>query len=607
MKASFRLPGMPGAALKSFEDRAAFDHEIRPMIDRATTDLLIKPDQLLNMQIVDYFQRINSDPLRHECVAHLRRKLSSNKPKTVYMAVALAEAIVKQCGALVHASFGCDYSKNSFMAQMVKVATAYRGKKGAENLALLELVLDVVQVWGETFLVVRSSFPGFVQAYHDLRKAGMEFKPQCDPGRVPLIVHGGAVHVALAEPVPKPPRDDTTSSNKGTNQGPTPRKGDGDVPGGSKEGAAHRPTPAADYAQALATALRWLCDAVLRAESGKELRRDDTAADLCAQVGAVVAHLEQAVEDALAAEPDVAETLLALNDEWMAVRAAYEGVCSGSRTLLAAKDAVGGLAVMAMEVASAVPAECTGGRHEPPLLSLLDFDALETPTDDAAAAASSSSSSSSRFTGSGHGGNGIGELLSAPQVAAAAAAAVASPAPLSSTTAPLPFSPAPAPAPAPAPFSPPPSVAPAAPAPSSSGKGPVDLDALYASSPARVPVGMSFMPPPAAPGGYVAPFPAVYGAPGPVVGHYPAGGMAPVAGYGVPPMRESAQREMAPVAGYGVPPMMGAPPAPPQPRVMGMMQQPPPGQPQSQPQPQTQTQPQPQPQTMTRNPFDNFH
>ena len=594
MKASFRLPGMPGAALKSFEDRAAFDNEIRPMIDRATTDLLIKPDQLLNMQIVDYFQRINSDPLRHECVAHLRRKLSSNKPKTVYMAVALAEAIVKQCGALVHASFGCDYSKNSFMAQMVKVATAYRGKKAAENLALLELVLDVVQVWGETFLVVRSSFPGFVQAYHDLRKAGMEFKPQCDPGRVPLIVHGGAVHVALAEPVPTPPRDDTPLSHKGANQGPTPRKGDDDdVPGGSKERAAHahRPTPAADYAQALATALRLLCDTVLRAESEKELRRDDAAADLCAQVGALVAHLEKAVEEALATEPDVAETLLAVNDEWMAVRTAYEGVCSGSRTLLAAKDAVGGLAVMAMEVASAVPAECTGsssnsGRQEP---SLLDFDALETPTDDAAAAASSSSSSSSRFTGSGHGGNGIGELLSAPQVAAAAAAAVASPAPLSSTTAPLPFSPAPAPTP----FSPPPS---AAAAPSSSGKGPVDLDALYASSPARVPtVGMGFMPPPAAPGGYVAPFPAVYGAPagyaGPVpvhagLGYYPAGGMPPV-------------------AGYAMPPMMGAPPAPPQTGVMGMMQQPPPGQPQSQPQSQLQTQTQPQ--TMTRNPFDNFH
>jgi len=595
MKASFRLPGMPGAALKSFEDRAAFDNEIRPMIDRATTDLLIKPDQLLNMQIVDYFQRINSDPLRHECVAHLRRKLSSNKPKTVYMAVALAEAIVKQCGALVHASFGCDYSKNSFMAQMVKVATAYRGKKGAENLALLELVLDVVQVWGETFLVVRSSFPGFVQAYHDLRKVGMEFKPQCDPGRVPLIVHGGAVHVALAEPVPTPPRDDAPLSHKGANQGPTPREGDvDDVPGGSKERAAHRPTPAADYAQALATALRLLCDAVLRAESEKELRRDDAAADLCAQVGALVAHLEKAVEEALAAEPDVAETLLAVNDEWMAVRTAYEGVCSGSRTLLAAKDAVGGLAVMAMEVASAVPAECTGssssssssGRQEP---SLLDFDALETPTDDAAAAASSSSSSSSRFTGSGHGGNGIGELLSAPQVAAAAAAAVASPTPLSSTTAPLPFSPAPAPAPAP--FSPPPS---AAAAPSSSGKGPVDLDALYASSPARVPtVGMGFMPPPAAPGGYVAPFPAVYGAPagyaGPVpvhagLGYYPAGGMPHV-------------------AGYGMPPMMGAPPAPPQTGEMGMMQQPPPGQPQSQLQTQTQT----QPQTMTRNPFDNFH
>lgn len=100
----------------------------------------------------------------------------------------MAETLVKNCGARVHAAIGGDYnSSSSFMRQMVAVAKKYCGKSGAENVEVAELVLDVIQAWGEAFLVMSKQFPAFVGAYHDLRKDGLKFKPQYDSSRVPIF------------------------------------------------------------------------------------------------------------------------------------------------------------------------------------------------------------------------------------------------------------------------------------------------------------------------------------------------------------------------------------------------------------------------------------
>ena len=132
---------------------------------------------------------------RTETVAYLRRKLGSNKAKTVFLAVQLAETLVKNCGARVHASIGGDYnSSSSFMRQMVAVAKKYCGKSGAENVEVAELVLDVIQAWGEAFLVMSKQFPAFVGAYHDLRKDGLKFKPQYDSSRVPIFTQDTGIH-----------------------------------------------------------------------------------------------------------------------------------------------------------------------------------------------------------------------------------------------------------------------------------------------------------------------------------------------------------------------------------------------------------------------------
>lgn len=109
---------------------------------------------------------------RAEVVLYLRRKVSSTKTKTVFLAVSLAEALVKNCGQRVHAAIGVDYSLSSFMRDMVRAAKRYHGKSSAEAIEVAELLLDVIQAWGEAFLVMRAQYPGFVQAYHDLRKEG---------------------------------------------------------------------------------------------------------------------------------------------------------------------------------------------------------------------------------------------------------------------------------------------------------------------------------------------------------------------------------------------------------------------------------------------------
>jgi len=108
-------------------------------------------------------------------VLYLRRKVSSLKTKTVFLAVSLAEALVKNCGQRVHAAIGADYSSSSFMRDMVRAAKRYHGKSNAEAVEVSELLLDVIQAWGEAFLVMRAQYPGFVQAYHDLRKEGQVF------------------------------------------------------------------------------------------------------------------------------------------------------------------------------------------------------------------------------------------------------------------------------------------------------------------------------------------------------------------------------------------------------------------------------------------------
>ena len=122
---------------------------------------------------------------------YLKRKLGSAKPKSVFLAVSLVEALVKNCGRRFHATISVDAtsSSGSFMKEMAKVARKFSGKSGSENIEVAELVLDVIQAWGEAFLTLQKEYPAFSKVYHELRKEGLHFKTQCDPNRVPIFIN----------------------------------------------------------------------------------------------------------------------------------------------------------------------------------------------------------------------------------------------------------------------------------------------------------------------------------------------------------------------------------------------------------------------------------
>ena len=55
------IPGVPGSSLIGAE-KTRFD-ELTAIIDRATNDILIRPDWSINMECVDAMNRINGDGL----------------------------------------------------------------------------------------------------------------------------------------------------------------------------------------------------------------------------------------------------------------------------------------------------------------------------------------------------------------------------------------------------------------------------------------------------------------------------------------------------------------------------------------------------------------
>lgn len=76
----------------------------------------------------------------------------------------------------------------SFMKELAKVARKFTAKKGDSNAReVSELSLDIIQAWGEAFLPRSKMYPNFAKVYHELRKEGLPFRSQYDESRVPVF------------------------------------------------------------------------------------------------------------------------------------------------------------------------------------------------------------------------------------------------------------------------------------------------------------------------------------------------------------------------------------------------------------------------------------
>jgi hypothetical protein len=137
----------PGASL-SIDEKIQFE-TIKGKIDRCCNDLLISPIWETSIECVDIVNTIRSPPLMNEIFFLIRQKFGSRQtPKSVFLALTLAETLVKNGGSLVHKSIS-DYE---FMNDLKLIARKYVGKSGTECREVAELVLDIVQGWGEAFL-----------------------------------------------------------------------------------------------------------------------------------------------------------------------------------------------------------------------------------------------------------------------------------------------------------------------------------------------------------------------------------------------------------------------------------------------------------------------
>lgn len=165
------------------EDKICFD-EIQKVIDTATNDFLIRPDWDSNMACVDLMKASTSPFVFNESMMYLRRKLTSNNPKTSLLTLRLLETLMNNCGDRFYKAV----NEKNFIYDLGKTTRKYCSKPGIEFKETAEVALDVVQAWGEAFLTKRQRYPNITDLYFELRKDGLPFKKvQFDSTRVPIF------------------------------------------------------------------------------------------------------------------------------------------------------------------------------------------------------------------------------------------------------------------------------------------------------------------------------------------------------------------------------------------------------------------------------------
>jgi hypothetical protein len=115
---------------------------------------------------------------------YLRRKLTSNNPKTSLLTLRLLETLMNNCGERFYSAV----NDKNFIYDLGKTTRKYCSKPGIECKETAEVALDVVQAWGEAFLTKRQRYPNITDLYFELRKDGLPFKKvQFDSTRVPIF------------------------------------------------------------------------------------------------------------------------------------------------------------------------------------------------------------------------------------------------------------------------------------------------------------------------------------------------------------------------------------------------------------------------------------
>ncbi|KAJ4885961.1 ENTH/VHS/GAT family protein [Raphanus sativus] len=148
---------------------------VHPLVDRATSDMLIGPDWAMNLEICDM---LNHEPGQYrEVVSGIKKRLTSKTTKVQLLALTLLETMLNNCGELIHMQL----AEKDILHKMVKMV------KRKPNIQVKEKILILIDTWQESFSGPQGRHPQYYAAYQELLRAGIVF-PQRPP---PTTVSSG--------------------------------------------------------------------------------------------------------------------------------------------------------------------------------------------------------------------------------------------------------------------------------------------------------------------------------------------------------------------------------------------------------------------------------
>ncbi|KAF3636772.1 putative target of Myb protein 1-like isoform X2 [Capsicum annuum] len=266
------------------------------LVARATSDMLIGPDWAMNVEICDICSR---DPAQaKDVVKGTKKRLGSRKSKVQLLALTLLEAIVKNCGDIVH----MHVAEKGILHQMVKMV------KKKPEFHVKEKILVLIDTWQEALGGPRARYPQYYGAYQELLRLGAVF-PQRSERSAPAFT-APQKHLLASDP--------HNPQKPGSGQDAAESSADAEYPTLS--------LTEIENARGIMDVLAEMLNAL--GPENKEGLRQDVIVDLVAQCRTYkqrLVHLVNSTTD---------ESLLcqglALNDDLQRVLAKHEAIASGT-------------------------------------------------------------------------------------------------------------------------------------------------------------------------------------------------------------------------------------------------------------------------------------